>query len=78
MNTTIKTEQTRPTHEQVAVLAYQIWKKGGCPHGHDLEYWLQAEKQLNSFLVARQKQTPETQITATNNLRRGGNVRAAA
>ena len=39
---------TRPTHEQIAALAYQFWEKGGHRPGHDLEYWLRAEKQLSS------------------------------
>lgn len=78
MNTSIKTEQSRPTHEQVAVLAYQLWKKGGCAPGHDLEYWLLAEKQLISVFSASQKQTSELRAIPTNNLRRGGNGRAVA
>jgi hypothetical protein len=78
MNTTIKAGQIRPTQEQVSVLAYQIWEKGGCQLGHDLEYWLLAEKQLSSLLATSQKQTPETRSTSTNNSRRGGNGRAVA
>ena len=78
MNASIKTEQPPPTHEQVSLLAYQLWKKAGCQNGHDLEYWLEAEKQLNTFLANSQKQTPETRATANSNLRRGGNGRAAA
>jgi hypothetical protein len=78
MNTSIKTEQNKPTHEQVSLLAYQLWKKGGSQNGHDLEYWLQAERQLNAFLATSQRQTLETRTTATNNLGRGGNGRAVA
>ncbi len=24
--------------------AYELWKKDGCRQGHDLDYWLKAEK----------------------------------
>ena len=24
--------------------AYELWKKDGCKQGHDMDYWLQAEK----------------------------------
>jgi len=28
--------------------AYEIWKKEGCKQGHDLEYWLIAEKTVHA------------------------------
>jgi hypothetical protein len=71
MNTSIMTEHAGPTHEQVALLAYQLWTKAGCQYGHDVDYWLQAEKQLNAFLAKSQRQTPETRATANNNSRGG-------
>lgn len=33
--------------EQVARRAYEIWQAKGCPHGQDVENWLQAERELN-------------------------------
>lgn len=60
------------------MLAYQLWNKAGCRQGHDLEYWLQAEKQLISALAPSPKQTSALNATPRNNLRRGGNGRAAA
>jgi hypothetical protein len=42
-----KEKQNKPTPEEIAALAYDIWQKGGCKPGTDLENWLQAEKQLN-------------------------------
>jgi hypothetical protein len=44
MSTTL--EQTRPTHEQVALRAYQFWEQQGRPSDRDLEHWLLAEGQL--------------------------------
>jgi|ERR1051325_4496786 hypothetical protein len=35
-----------PSREQVAKRAYQIWLSRGCEHGHDLEHWIEAERQL--------------------------------
>jgi hypothetical protein len=43
-------KQNKPTSQQVAALAYDIWRKGGCKPGTDLENWLQAERQLNHGL----------------------------
>ena len=47
MNTTIKTEP-EPANEQIAARARHLWEKGGRQLGHDLEYWLQAEEQLQA------------------------------
>jgi hypothetical protein len=30
-------------HWQIAVRAYTLWEQEGCPHGRDVEHWLQAE-----------------------------------
>jgi hypothetical protein len=31
-------------HDEVARVAYELYKKRGRAHGHDLEDWLEAEK----------------------------------
>jgi len=36
--------------EDIAARAYQLWEKAGRHHGHDLEYWLQAEAELGAAL----------------------------
>ena len=36
------------SRDKVAQLAYLLWEAGGCPSGRDLEYWHQAEAQLQS------------------------------
>jgi len=33
---------------KVAERAYQIWQARGRPSGHDLEHWLQAERELGA------------------------------
>ena len=35
-----------PTHEEIAVEAEVLWRQRGCPRDHDLEIWLEAERQL--------------------------------
>jgi hypothetical protein len=32
--------------DEVARKARRLWTADGCPSGHDLEYWLQAEVEL--------------------------------
>ena len=36
----------RPSHGQIAVLAYEIWEARGWPDGADREHWIEAERQL--------------------------------
>jgi hypothetical protein len=36
------------TSECIASRAYSLWEQQGRPQGHDLELWLQAEKQLKA------------------------------
>jgi Protein of unknown function (DUF2934) len=38
---------TRPTHEQIAERAYQLYEERGGEDGHALEDWLKAELELN-------------------------------
>ncbi len=36
----------RPTHEEIARLAYQRYESNGCEDGNDLQDWLFAEQEL--------------------------------
>jgi hypothetical protein len=36
----------RLTNSQIAERAMAIWRARGCPAGHDVEIWLEAERQL--------------------------------
>ena len=36
----------RPTHQDVELLAYQLWANRGHHHGDDAQDWLRAEEQL--------------------------------
>lgn len=35
-----------PTREQIALRAYVLYEQSGYPSGRDLEFWLEAERQL--------------------------------
>lgn len=37
-----------PTQEEIRALAYQLFCECGCAHGHDVEHWLEAERQAHS------------------------------
>ena len=32
--------------EEIATRAYLLWEQRGCPHGRDVELWVEAESQL--------------------------------
>ena len=36
----------RPSHDEIAVLAYSFYELRGCGHGHDVDDWLAAELEL--------------------------------
>ncbi len=42
------TKTPKPTREQVAQRAHDIWVKNGCKHGQDEQNWLEAERQLKA------------------------------
>jgi len=54
----------RPTQEQIAVRAYEIWLRNGCHHGNDLQNWLDAEDQLH-----RQSSDPQNATIPINSAR---------
>jgi hypothetical protein len=41
-----KTSNTRVTHEEIAILAHNLWIERGGQHGHDADDWLRAEQTL--------------------------------
>jgi hypothetical protein len=36
----------RPSHDQIAQRAYELFEQRGCAHGDDLQDWLRAEAEL--------------------------------
>ena len=46
--TVVKSAPAEPTHEAIALRAYQIWEKNGRPSGREAEHWSQALAQLKA------------------------------
>ncbi|KAB2693131.1 DUF2934 domain-containing protein [Ochrobactrum sp. Kaboul] len=41
-------ESGSPVRVKVELRAYEIWVREGCPSGHDVDHWLQAETEMGS------------------------------
>ena len=39
--------KAKPSHDEVARKAYEIYQKENCPQGCAMQHWLQAEAQLS-------------------------------
>ncbi len=39
-------QEIKLTQVEIAALAYKIFHQEGCPHGRDLDHWLEAERHL--------------------------------
>ena len=48
MNTTQTQNEANSDQARIAQAAYYLWQEGGCQSGRDVEYWLLAEKQLQT------------------------------
>jgi hypothetical protein len=35
-------------HDEIALRAYELFLASGFQHGHDIDHWLQAERELNA------------------------------
>ncbi|MBC8097715.1 MAG: DUF2934 domain-containing protein [Akkermansiaceae bacterium] len=42
----------KPSEDEIAARAYQIFLERGSPEGRDLEHWLEAEAQLSGEILA--------------------------
>jgi hypothetical protein len=40
--------------------AQQLWEKAGYPEGRDLEFWLEAERQIKEERIRNELKTPDT------------------
>jgi len=41
-------DSATPTHQDIALRAYVLFEQAGCPGGRDVEFWLEAERQLTA------------------------------
>ena len=60
MNAATKTPD-KSNHQEIAVLAFELWSKAGHEQGRDLEFWLEAEKQFKPNVQAGTKHQPHAQ-----------------
>jgi hypothetical protein len=42
----VREEIAAPTHDRIAVLAYEMWQRRGCPAGSPEDDWYRAENHL--------------------------------
>jgi hypothetical protein len=42
-----------PPREAIALRAYHLYVDCGCPEGRDVEFWLEAERQLKEPLIPK-------------------------
>jgi len=57
-------------HDEVARVAYELYKKRGRAHGHDLEDWLEAEKIVTEKHERHARET-EQQVDVIAKTRQG-------
>jgi hypothetical protein len=69
MNNSNLSELNRPTQEEIALRAHQLWLQQGCPHGHDVDNWLEAERQLHSEYANNWSEPTERAIPAAEDVR---------
>ena len=48
MKSTSRSRLSAPSQDEIALRAHQLWCEQGCPAGHDVNNWLEAERQLAS------------------------------
>jgi len=60
----------KPTCQEVAALAYQIYLREGCPQGRNLQHWLAAEAQLAAVppMTIKTEMTVKTETTVKNEI----------
>jgi hypothetical protein len=46
-------QETLPTHEEIAERAHALWIERGCPNGSDEANWLEAERELHDAVLSR-------------------------
>jgi len=51
---------TGPTHEEIAIRAYELYEASGRPEGRDGEHWLEAERELTEKYAAQPSRAKST------------------
>jgi hypothetical protein len=58
MAKTINKPEQRPSQQEIARRAYELYEKSGREPGHEMQHWLEAERQLLAVMQT-QKVTPQ-------------------
>jgi len=58
--------------EKIRIRAHQLWEQAGRPHGHDVDHWLQAEREmlLNSAAPAPLKAELKDEVVVVESARK--------
>jgi hypothetical protein len=64
MNNTIQ-NSVKVNESAIRLVAYQMWQTAGHPAGSDLQFWLDAEKQLRASTKVAPR-PPAAQLSAVN------------
>jgi len=60
-------------HQDVAARAFLLYEASGCPDGHDMQHWLQAEEELKNEQRTRHDERADAEcIPAVKQLARVG------
>lgn len=59
---------TRYRNAKIQLIAYQKWEKAGRPHGRDVDFWLEAEKEYDAFNTKFGESLPESAVPSWNRL----------
>ena len=59
-------QESKPTQEEIAQRAYEIFVQRGRPQGRDLEHWLEAEAQL---VAGRQREMEQVTEQKSGSIR---------
>jgi hypothetical protein len=70
------TDNSTPTHEQIARRAFEIFTERGQPEGRDLEHWLEAESQLSA--AGQKNAAGQTANQSTGNTKTDTQTQTAA
>ena len=49
----------RDLFDEIACIAYELWERGGCTHGRDVEYWCEAEHIVISRIQPMEEEKPK-------------------
>ncbi len=57
----------QPSRSEIELRAHQLWCQRGCPHGHDVDNWIEAERQLREeAAMIAPLGAPATGVTAVS------------